>query len=183
MSQENITITISVFSFIIALISFFLSLRAVIREERTYALKVITQIYDTYNSPTMRQDLQTVWKLYRQAWQSVHIDNTDKVKEKTNSGTPIDADTARDFFKNIEVDSPEYKALDNVVLFWDYTAVLISAKVIRISHLSAFLTPRILGFLYPIERAKANFYGYSVEPKSSLQGLYEFWKRKSPDTF
>ena len=183
MTQETVTIVISIISFIIAIISMFFSWRAVLREDRTYVFQVITQIYNSYNSPTMRQDLQTVWKLYHQAWKSVHKDNSEKAKEKANSGIPISEDVARDCFQNIEYGSPEYKALDNVVLFWDYIAVLISTKVLSIEHLSAFLTPRVLGFLYPIERAKANYYGYRVEPMSSLHRLYESWKRKSPDTF
>jgi hypothetical protein len=183
MVQGTISLTISIVSSIIAVISLFFAWRAGTRADKAYSLQVITQIFNTYNSPSMRKDLQVVWKLYRQIWQSLYKDNPEKAVEKTNAGIPITEEAARKFFHDVPPNSPKYKAIDNVLGFWDYIAVLLSSKNLSIRILSAFLTPRILGFLYPIERAKADFYGYKVEPHSSLQSLYELWKRKYPDTF
>jgi hypothetical protein len=183
MTTESITTIISVISSLVAIISIFFAWRAVESAEKTYTIQLITQIYNIYNSPAMRQDLQIIWRLYRQAWQSIYKDNPEKANEKTNNGSPISDDFAQKFFQEVESNSPEYKAVDNVLLFWDYIAFITSRKMLKINDLSAFMTPRILGYLYPIERAKANYFTYNVEPASSLQSLYERWKRISPATF
>jgi hypothetical protein len=46
------------------------------------------------------------------------------------------------------------RAIENIKLFWDYIALLDSQGTLDIKHMSAFATPKNLGFLCPIENAK-----------------------------
>jgi hypothetical protein len=183
MSTETFSIVISVISATIALLSVIFARKTVQRADKTLSMNVITQIFNTYSSAAMNTDQVEVWRIYLHLWQKVYPDDPEAASAKMLHGEPVPSQTARQFMDQIDPESPEFKALDSVSLFWSYVALLISQDILKIDQLAVFMTPRILGVLYPIEKAKAEKYGYRVQPKSSLQTLYERWKRKYPNVY
>jgi hypothetical protein len=173
---------IGIVSAIIAFVSAIFAWKAVKTAEKTYSTEVITQIYNIYHSETLRQDLQTVWSLYHQVWRDACEDEEEATKS-ANGGIPISEKAARELVQEMRRTSPEYRALDNVIGFWTYVALLISQRVLDVQRISAFATPRILGFLYPIDEAKAALYGYKIGPRLSLKHLYGLWQDKHLESF
>jgi hypothetical protein len=183
MNTETFSILISVISASIALLSVIFARKTVQRADKTLSMNVITQIFNTYSSAAMNADQVEVWRIYLHLWQEVYPDDTEAASAKMLHGEPVPPEEARQFMDEIDPESPQFKALDSVSLFWSYVALLISQDILKIEQLGVFMTPRILGVLYPIEKAKAEKYGYGVEQKSSLQTLYERWKRKYPNMY
>jgi hypothetical protein len=183
MNTETITIIVSVISAVIAFISVIFARRAVERADKTLSMEVITHIFTSYSSVEMNENFVVVWKKYLEMWQGVYPEDPNKAAEKVFYGVPVSDEAAQAFYDETDPDSEESRAVDSVLLFWLYVSLLVSQKILDIEQLSAFMTPRILGFLDPIERAKARKFGYQVEPKSSLQKLNERWKKKYPQTY
>jgi hypothetical protein len=101
----------------------------------------------------------------------------------TNKGEPISIEMARNILRKFDKQSDEYIAIDNINGLWEYIMMLIFQGILDIDELSVFTTPRILGFLYLLDEAKASLYGYSTHQKKSLKNLYEMWKKKYPESF
>jgi hypothetical protein len=183
MTTETITIIISIISALIAFISVIFARKVVERADKTLSMQVITQIFTAYSSTAMNADFVIVWKKYFELWQKAEGQDAQDISQKVLNGEPLPAEVARLFYEEGDLESEEIRAIDNVLLFWLYVALLISQDILKIEQLAAFMTPRILGFLYPIEVAKAEKFGYRIEPKSSLEELYKRWKRKYPKMF
>jgi hypothetical protein len=188
MTTETVTIVISIVSALIAFISVIFAHKVVERADKTLSMQVITQIFTSYSSTAMNADFVIVWKKYNELWQKAEGQDSEgqdaqNISQKVLNGVPVPADMARLFYEDADLESDEFRTVDNVLLFWSYVALLISQGILKIEQLAVFMTPRILGFLYPIEEAKAEKFGYTIEPKSSLQELYKRWKRKYPKMF
>jgi len=178
MDIESVDTIFSVASAFVAIISVIFAVLAVRRANQVYSRDNITQIFRLYSSETMRRDLQTVWRIYHDTWKTTCNGDTDKARANTISGKPIEYEVAKRYIENIDISSADYTAIENVTLFWDYIALLVSQKNLDLRHMSAFATPKILGFLYPLENAKAKRYGYV---NSSLESLYKKWQWEIPD--
>jgi hypothetical protein len=178
----NIETVISIISVVVASTSAIFAWKAVKTSERTYKAKIIAQIYEKYQSPNIRKNLQTVWEIYRQAWRETCKDDAEAAMY-TNKGEPISMEMARNVLRKFDKQSDEYMAIDNVKGLWTYIMMLVFQGILDIDQLSAFATPRSLGFLYPLDEAKASLYGYNIHPKTSLKNLYEMWKKKYPESF
>jgi hypothetical protein len=183
MTTESITIIISIISALTAAVSVIFARKVVERADKTLSMQVITQIFTAYSSAAMNADFVIVWKKYFELWQKAEGQDAQDISQKVLNGEPVPAEFARLFYEDVDLESDEFRAVDNVLLFWTYIALLISQDILKIEQLAAFMTPRILGFLYPIDVAKAEKFGYRIEPKSSLEGLYKRWKRKYPKMF
>ena len=155
---------------------------AVKTAEKTHTAQIIAQIYEKYHSPSIRKDFQKVWELYGQAWHSSCNDDTE-ASIYANKGEPISMEMAREVLRKYDKQSPEYIAIDNVNGLWAFMMMLIFQEIVDIDELSTIATARILGFLYPIDEAKASLYGYTTHPKVSLKNLYETWKTEHPNSF
>ncbi|GER80736.1 MAG: hypothetical protein M5U11_09610 [Anaerolineales bacterium] len=149
---------------------------------RTYQSEILTNIYEKYHSPAIRQAHKKVWAIYRQIWLD-NSKNDDEASMLSSRGEPITIEMARAFLRKTERTSEEYIAIDSLFGLWTYIMMLVFQKALDINQLSAFATPRILGLLYPIDEAKASLYGYGTHSTLSLKRLYECWKNKYPKSF
>lgn len=178
----DIGVLIAIVSIVVAVGSAVFAWQAAKIADKTFKAELIATIYEKYHSPEVRQDHRKVWAIYSQIWME-YCDDKQEANMHTSRGEPITADMALAFLKKMEKKPKEYIAVDNMFGLWTYIMLLVFQKSLKIDHLSAFATPRILGFLYPIDEAKASLYGYNTHTKLSLKKLYEFWKKKYPESF
>ena len=173
---------VSVVSVAVAVISAIFAWMAVKTSNRSYKAEIIVQLYEKYHSPSIRKDLRMVWKIYSDVWHA-HCEDATKALEYVNKGEPISAEMAVKVLEKLDKASPEYIAIDNISGLWTYIMMLAFNHILSIDELSSFVTPRILGFLYPLDEAKAKKYGYQIHPRFSLRNLYTEWKKKYPESF
>jgi hypothetical protein len=169
-------IIVAVVSALIALASTLFAWQAVRAAERTYSVELITQLYNTYQSEEMLRDLRLVWKLYHQTWEA-DCETKEEAKDKTDRGIPIQEDSALKLFQSLDIDSQEYKAIHSTTNFWTYMTLLNSRRSLGVSEIVAFTSPRILGFLYPMEKALSIHWGSVLEERLSLKRMYQIIKR------
>ena len=178
----DIGFLIAVISILVAIGSAVFAWQAARAADKTFKAELIASIYEKYHSPEARQDHKKVWEIYNQLWME-YCDDKQEAKLRTARGEPIASDMALAILKKMEKKPKDYIAVDNMFGLWTYIMLLVFQGALKINQLSAFATPRILGLLYPIDEAKASHYGYSAHPKLSLRKLYEFWKKKYPESF
>lgn len=170
--EFDLGVAISIVSAIVAVVSAFVAWQAVKAAEKTYSIQLIGQLYATYQSDVMLHDLKIAWGLYHQIWE-LDSDTKEIANEMTNKGTPIRKDSAINFFKNLDVDSPEYKAIHNLINFWTYLELLLKRKALSPKEILAFTSPKLLGFLYPINKAYSARYGRNYEKEVTLKYVDE----------
>jgi len=179
MGLETIILVVSV---AIALVSTIFAWIAIRTSNKTYKAGIIAQVYEKYHSPSIRKDLQKVWEIYGKTWYG-YRESAKEASNYADKGEPISMEMAMEVLNNLDKNSPEYIAIDNINGLWTYIMMLAFNGILGINELSSFVTPRILGFLYPLEEAKASKYGYSTHRKFSLKNLYNVWKKKYPKSF
>jgi hypothetical protein len=155
-------VVISIISAVVALASALFAWQAVRAAEKTYSVELIGQLYATYQSDEMLRDLKIVWGIYRQLWESDSL-TKEMANEKVNEGVPIREDLAIDYFNNLDVDSPEFRAIHNIINFWTYVELLLQRKALSLNEILAFTSHRILGFLIPMAKAYDVRYGQDYE--------------------
>jgi hypothetical protein len=160
----------------VAIASALFAWQAVLAANKTYSVELISQLYTTYQSEEMLRDLRLVWKLYHQTWQA-DCETKDEAKDKADRGVPIQEDSALKLVQRLDIDSPEYKAVFSVINFWTYITLLHGRKALRLSDILAFTSPRILGFLYPMEKALAVRYGTELQEPLSLTHMCQIIKQ------
>jgi hypothetical protein len=172
---ENVGIMISIISAVIATLSAIFSWRAVVTAEKTYSAELISQLYTTYQSEELLDDLQIVWGIYHKIWEQ---DSTSKESAdiKTNGGLPIKQDKAEKLVEELASASAEYRAIHNTIYFWTYLSFLLYRKALTVAEITAFTSPRILGLLYPIEIAIAARRSTKLNPQYSLKRAYDIIK-------
>lgn len=161
-------VVISIISAVIALASVLFARQAVKAAEKTYSIELIGQLYATYQSNEMLHDLKIVWGIYQQIWEA-DSDTREIAIARTKKGVPIREDSAINYFKNLDIDSPEYKAIHNMINFWTYVELLLTRKALSPNEILAFTSPRILGFLYPMAKAIDVRYGLDYEEATTLK--------------
>ena len=106
-----------------------------------------------------------MWALYR------HYQGEDA------GGTPITDQQAQQFVVEADRFSDDWKAVHDATSFWRYLNLLVNQGFVdEPIAFGAFSSPRILGFLYPIENAFVGEGGLAYE--ESLRSLYDRWKAR-----
>lgn len=163
---------IAITSAIIALASALFAWRAVRTAEKTYSVELIGQLYTLYQSDQMLGNLKIVWDIYKQLWIK-ESDSKEVGIEKANNGIPIQLECAVLYFKDLDVESAEFKAIHYTINFWTYLELLLKRKALTPPELSAFTSPYILGFLSPIAKAYDIRYPDPDGQKSNLEFAYK----------
>jgi hypothetical protein len=164
----DLGVAVSIISAIVAIVSAFIARQAVKTAERTYSIQLVGQLYDMYKSDEMLRDLKIVWRIYHQLWVA-HSDTEETADTLTNKGVPIPEDVAFAYFKNLDVDSAEYKAINNAINFWTYLELLLKRKTLSPDDILRFTSPRILGILIPMAKAHDTKYGQDYDDSTILR--------------
>jgi hypothetical protein len=159
--------TIAIVSLIVATGSAVIAWRAVRAAERTNTIELIGQLYAIYQSASMLSNLKTVWDVYREIW-IADSDTRETAIERVNKGVPVRLDSAIAYFKDLEVDSREFRAIHNVINFWTYLELLLRRKALSPQEVEAFTSPRVLGILSPMTKAYDARYGVNDEEETGL---------------
>ena len=78
----------------------------------------------------------------------------EKRANETSNGAPISYELSRHFIDYIDRLSPEWEAVHNATSFWRYIALLVEKGFLdETIAFEAFSSPKILGFLFPIENS------------------------------
>lgn len=169
MSTDNLSILVGAVSTIAALISIFFAWRAVKVAEKSNTIGLISEIQKQRWSESIFNSLRIVWKQY-------HV-----YQENAEEGEPITFEQAWNFVAEYQQKegSEEWKAVHELIGFWHYIAVLVKRGFLDEEIVtSAIGSPRVLGFLYPIEEAFAEYNTKTYVPSVSLKWYYELWKTK-----
>ncbi len=163
---------VSIVSAIIALFSAGFAYRAVKIAERNHGVELVRQLYSSYQSKNMLRDLRLVWGIYHKIWES-DSPSKETAKENTNKGIAVNEYAANKYFEELDPDSDEYQAIHNLINFWTYLRLLVKRKALSKEEIIAFTSPKILGVLYPMERAYLKRYDLEWKPEASLKWLYD----------
>ena len=147
-------------SAITAIVSVIFAWRAIKSTEHNNAAGLIVQLHSLYHTEKVFQATQKCWDMYNPY-------------QETAGNIPLSHQKATEFINTINKDSAEWKAVHDLSSFWRYVALLERKGYLdQEIAFSAFSTPEILGFLFPIEKAFVKNYVY----ERSLEKLYDRWK-------
>jgi hypothetical protein len=163
---------ISISSAVIALASALFAWQAVRTAEKTYTVELIGQLYTLYQSDEMLRSLKITWENYKQVWIK-ESESQEAGITKANSGIPIPLESAILFFKDLDIESAEFKAIHYTINFWTYLELLLKTKALKPQEVNAFTSPYILGFLVPMSKAYSKRFPDPVGQDSTLEYAYE----------
>ena len=143
---------VTVISLVVAIASALYARRAAKSAENTFTVELILQLYSTYQSKEMRDNLRTAWKIYHKLW-AKNCATKEEAKNNANAGLLLPQETANEYFLTLKIDSTEYKAIHYVNNFWTYVELLLKKRALKSQDILAFTSPRILGFCLPMARA------------------------------
>jgi len=156
---------IALFSTLTAVVSLIFSWRAVRAAERSNFAGVYTELYKIYLDPKTFEAIKTVWGLYSRY-------------EGHAAGDLITDQQAYELVTTLDRDGTEWQAIHQMSLFWRYVSILVKKEYLdREIAFEAFTSPRMLGFLAPIEYAfLRHHYGYTGSREDlPLRWLYDSW--------
>jgi len=134
--------------------------------ERNNAIALFVQLQNMYQSDDSFRSTKLVWEIYKK-YQS----NAD--------GTPISFHDALKFVQDTDRASAEWNAVHVASTFWRHLALLTRLKYIDEEIVfEAFTSPRILGFLHPVEKAFLDFENQTYDYERSLKWLYNRWQER-----
>jgi hypothetical protein len=140
--------------------------KAVKSAERNNAIALFVQLQNMYQSDDSFRSTKLVWEIYKK-YQS----NAD--------GTPISSHDALKFVQDTDRASAEWNAVHIVSTFWRHLALLTRLKYMDEEIVfEAFTSPRILGFLHPVEKAFLDFENQTYDYERSLKWLYNRWQEQ-----
>jgi hypothetical protein len=117
-------------------------------------------MHSLYHTDKVFQATQKCWDMYNPY-------------QEVAGNIPLSDQKATEFINTTKRDSAEWKAVHDLSSFWRYVALLVRKGYLdQEIAFSAFSTPEILGFLFPIEKVFVKNYVY----KHSLEKLYDSWK-------
>jgi hypothetical protein len=167
-----ISAVVAIISAVAATISLIFANRAVKTAEKTYTVELIGQIYAIYQSEEMLRDLKLAWDIYREIWIKDSEDQKTAI-ERASQGKLIRLESAITYFKDLEVDTPEFRAIHNTINFWTYLELMLKKKAISPQEITAFTSPKILGLLSPMAKAYDIVYSGKYEKDENLVYTYE----------
>jgi hypothetical protein len=164
--MTSITDVLSLISGVVALVSVIFAWKAVKTAERNNFIALFTELYNIYQSDSTFAATQRVWELYK------------KIQPNAD-GTAISDQQALQFVQETDRLSLDWKAVHDASTFWRYVFVLVKGNFIDEEFaFRAFTSPRILGFLYPIEKAFFDYHGQTYMSDESLHWLYDRWEAR-----
>jgi hypothetical protein len=159
------SVYIGILSAIAAVVSALFAWKAVKSAERANSSSLFTELHKIYSAPETFSAIQTVWELYSKY-------------QPTTNRAPLTHKQALQFVSETDKKSPEWKAVHDVTVFWEYVSVLVDRGLVDEGiAFEAFTSPQILGFLYPIEESFVKYYHRNYGRELPLQRLYLRWSR------
>jgi len=158
---------IGIVSAITAVVSLFFAWKAVKTAERSNFAALYTELHKIYQEPQTFSAIQVVWDLYSRY-------------ENSTEGRAIPYREAHNIVSSMPRDSVEWRSIHNMSLFWKYVSILVQKGYLDEQvAFEAFTSPRMLGFLAPIERAFLEYhYGKINRDNFPLTWLYDRWKKR-----
>lgn len=183
MSNES---TIAITSLVIAILSALFTWFTFRAAEKTNNIEILGNLYETYRSDELLRDLKLVWNIYHRLWNDAQPsteseENGDnKSDDYTSQNNPDNADKGillpehitMNFYQALDINSDEYKAIHGMLNFWTYVQLLLRRKIISPKEILAFTSPRILGFLFPMQKAHDVRYKQEFNKYASLEYSY-----------
>ena len=166
MLSVHFSTLIALLSTLTAVVSLIFSWRAVRAAERSNFAGVYTELYKIYLEPKTFEAIKMVWSLYSRY-------------EGHAAGNLITDQQASELVSTLDREGPEWRAIHQMSLFWRYVSVLVKKNYLdREIAFEAFTSPRMLGFLAPIEYAfLRHHYSYTgAREDLPLQWLYNLWR-------
>jgi len=184
MSNDTV---ISITSLIIAILSALFAWFTFRAAEKTNNIEIIGSLYETYRSDELLRDLKIVWDIYHKLWDdnqiSIEIEEKTEIEtenheiysepDNADKGILLPDEIATKFYRDLDVFSDEYKAIHNMLNFWTYVQLLLKRKIISPTEILTFTSPRILGFLCPIQKAHDTRYKQEFNEYASLEYSYK----------
>lgn len=167
----DISTIIGVLSTIAAVISMIFAWKAINVAKRSNSVGIYTELHKIYQSPETFRAIKTVWSLYNQ-------------HEGSEAGKLINKQQAHELISSLDRDSTEWKAIHEMSLFWKYVSILMRRKYLDEEiAFELFTSPRMLGFLAPVERAFLEYHYGGVDKGNRLPllWLYNRWKKYIED--
>jgi hypothetical protein len=153
-------------SAVAALVSIIFAWKAVKTAERNNWIALFTELHNIYQSDSTFVATQRVWELYK------------KIQPNAD-GTAISDQQALQFVQETDSLSLDWKAVHDASTFWRYLFLLVKRKFVDEEiAFRAFTSPRILGFLYPVEKAFLDYHGQTYRYDESLHWLYDRCKAR-----
>ncbi|HEX9972904.1 MAG TPA: hypothetical protein VGD14_12595 [bacterium] len=154
---------VALLSTIGAIITVIFSRKAVKMAEKSNSIALIVELHSIYHSNDIFLATQKVWELYKK-----YNPNAD--------GKPIKNKQALQFVRDTDSSSADWKAVHELESFWRYVTLLVNLKYLDEEiAFGAFMSPRILGFLYPVEKVSL---GRTYNYNKSLQKLFDHWNER-----
>jgi hypothetical protein len=169
----DIGIVIGLTSAITAVISLIFAWRAVRVAEKNNMSGLFTELHKIYHDDKTFDAIKTIWEVYNR-------------QQEDANGKLISREQAMKIVKIVDEqdkESPEWKAIHNMSLFWKYSSLLVQNGYLDEEiAFEAFTSPRMLGLLAPIEKAFIEYYhhdGEEIDLQTPLMWLYNRWKKYS----
>ena len=160
-------ITVGLVSAATAIVSVIFAWKAVKETERNSTAGLIVQLHSLYHTDKIFKATQQCWDMYNPY-------------QETAGNVPLSDQKAEGFVSKTPKDSDEWIAVHDLSSFWRYIALLVRKGYLdQEIAFSAFSSPKILGFLYPIEKAFVENYVY----ERSLEWLYDRWEDWKKHTY
>ena len=170
LSRIDIGIVIGLASAMAAVISLLFAWRAVRVAEKTNMSGLFTELHKIYHDDKTFAAIQIVWNVYL------------KFQENAD-GELIPRNIALEIVSQQDRESPEWKAIHDMSLFWKYSSLLLQQGYLDEEiAFEAFTSPRMLGFLAPVEKAFIEYHyheGKETDIKTPLMWLYRRWEKYS----
>jgi len=167
MLSLNLSTLIAILSTLMAVVSLIFSWKAVKAAERSNFAGVYTELYKIYLEPKTLEAIKKIWEMY-------------SAFEGHAVGQPITDQQAYELVTTLDRDSLEWHSIHLMSLFWRYVSILVKKNYLdREVAFEAFTSPRMLGFLAPIEYAfLRHHYSYTGKREDlPLHWLYNLWQK------
>jgi hypothetical protein len=162
---DNIGLILGATSTVVAIISLVFAWKAVKTAEKSNASAMFTELHKIYLDDRTFKAIQKVWQVY-----SEYQEDAER--------TPVTYQKAYGFVSEYDRQSEEWKAVHDMTLFWKYVSILVRKGYLEEDiAFEVFTSPRMLGFLAPIERAFIEHHGGEVnEDSAPVIWLYNRYK-------
>ena len=162
----DISTVIGIVSAVTAVVSLVFAWKAVKTAERSNFAGLYTELHKIYQEPQTFNAIKVVWELYGRY-------------EGSADGEMIPYQQAYEIVSNMNRDSVEWQSIHNMCLFWKYVSILVRKSYLDEQvAFKALTSPRMLGFLAPIESVFLEYhYGKVNKGDLPLSWLYNRWKK------
>lgn len=165
---------IATISALIAILSATYARKAADTAQKTHNVELIGQLYSIYQSDEMLKNLRINWRIYKKLWEEVGTDTKENLLKNADFGVPLPTEKAINYFKDLDHDSDEFKAIHYTINFWTYVELLLIKKSVTPKEIKSFTSPNLLGFLVSMSKAySAKYPSPGSEDEHALEYSYK----------